>query len=251
MKLKNPIVSIDGLELKEFDYIDIGAILDTSGAVPVVIKSLIFPTTAGVGKDWQGGADGRRPARDDTELATRSSTIFALHNEQAICAESRQQCLPDYPYFSLFTNQSEILIYVDPRHGIHLAVYDLRVRFAPAAATSTLPGVPSTTTIEGDELMDYVKPADVATAMVETGSRKLALAPPDLLIRGMLSGAILGVATSLAFTGAVQTNVPLVGALIFPVGLIIIVLLGLELITGSFALVPLPWLEREASGCAR
>jgi ethanolamine utilization protein EutA len=53
MKVTNPIVSIDGLELKEFDYIDIGAILDTSGAVPVVIKSLIFPTTAGLGKDWQ------------------------------------------------------------------------------------------------------------------------------------------------------------------------------------------------------
>jgi ethanolamine utilization protein EutA len=53
MKFKNPIVSIDGLELKEFDYVDIGAILDTSGAVPVVIKSLIFPTTAGVGKDWE------------------------------------------------------------------------------------------------------------------------------------------------------------------------------------------------------
>jgi ethanolamine utilization protein EutA len=53
MKVTNPIVSIDGLELKEFDYIDIGAILDTSGAVPVVIKSLIFPSSAGVGKDWQ------------------------------------------------------------------------------------------------------------------------------------------------------------------------------------------------------
>jgi ethanolamine utilization protein EutA len=53
MKLNTPIVSIDGLELKEFDYIDIGAILDTSGAVPVVIKSLIFPTSAGVGKDWK------------------------------------------------------------------------------------------------------------------------------------------------------------------------------------------------------
>jgi ethanolamine utilization protein EutA len=53
MKIKNPIVSIDGLELKEFDYIDIGAILDTSGAVPVVIKSLVFPGSEGVGKDWQ------------------------------------------------------------------------------------------------------------------------------------------------------------------------------------------------------
>jgi ethanolamine utilization protein EutA (predicted chaperonin) len=45
MQIKNPIVSIDGLELKEFDYIDIGAMLESSGAVPVVIKSLIFPTS--------------------------------------------------------------------------------------------------------------------------------------------------------------------------------------------------------------
>ncbi|MBX9841949.1 MAG: ethanolamine ammonia-lyase reactivating factor EutA [Xanthobacteraceae bacterium] len=46
MKLANPVVSIDGLELKEFDYIDIGTMLDSSGAVPVVIKSLIFPAAA-------------------------------------------------------------------------------------------------------------------------------------------------------------------------------------------------------------
>jgi formate transporter len=98
--------------------------------------------------------------------------------------------------------------------------------------------------------MDYVKPADVAAAMLDTGKRKLTLRPSDLLIRGMLSGALLGVATSLAFTGAVQTGQPLVGAIIFPVGLISIVLLGLELITGSFALTPLPWLNREASGGA-
>jgi formate/nitrite transporter len=96
--------------------------------------------------------------------------------------------------------------------------------------------------------MDYVKPAEVAAAMVETGRRKLALPTTDLLIRGMLSGAILGVATSLAFTGAFSTGQPLVGALIFPVGLVIIVLLGLELITGSFALLPLPWLDHDASG---
>jgi len=46
MKLPNAVVSIDGLELKEFDYIDIGAMLETTGAVPVVIKSLIFPGSA-------------------------------------------------------------------------------------------------------------------------------------------------------------------------------------------------------------
>jgi len=94
--------------------------------------------------------------------------------------------------------------------------------------------------------MDYVKPADVASAMVEAGRRKLALSPVDLVIRGALAGAILAAATSLALTGTVQTHVPLVGALIFPVGLILIVLLGLDLVTGAFGLVPLPWLERDA-----
>jgi ethanolamine utilization protein EutA len=53
MKLKNPVVSIDGLELKQFDYIDIGELLESSGAVPVVIKSLIFPTSAALGQEWK------------------------------------------------------------------------------------------------------------------------------------------------------------------------------------------------------
>jgi len=43
-KLANPIVSIDGIELKEFDFIDIGEVLRDTGAVPVVIKSLLFPS---------------------------------------------------------------------------------------------------------------------------------------------------------------------------------------------------------------
>ncbi len=95
--------------------------------------------------------------------------------------------------------------------------------------------------------MDYVKPADVVSAMVDAGRRKLSLSPLDLFLRGALAGAILACATSLAFTGMVQTGQPLVGALLFPVGLILIVLLGLDLVTGAFALVPLPWVEKGAS----
>ena len=49
-RLACPIVSIDGVNLKEFDFIDIGAMLPASGAVPVVIKSLVFPTTTALGK---------------------------------------------------------------------------------------------------------------------------------------------------------------------------------------------------------
>jgi ethanolamine utilization protein EutA len=50
VKVPGAVVSIDGLELSEFDYIDIGTMLESSGAVPVVIKSLIFPTSAAVGR---------------------------------------------------------------------------------------------------------------------------------------------------------------------------------------------------------
>jgi len=39
----NAIVSIDGIELEAFDFIDIGEIINATGSVPVVIKSLIFP----------------------------------------------------------------------------------------------------------------------------------------------------------------------------------------------------------------
>ncbi len=44
MKLDTPIVSVDGIALQEFDYIDVGALIPSSGAVPVVIKSLVFPS---------------------------------------------------------------------------------------------------------------------------------------------------------------------------------------------------------------
>ncbi|OGA13057.1 MAG: ethanolamine utilization protein EutA [Betaproteobacteria bacterium RIFCSPLOWO2_02_FULL_63_19] len=49
-RLRNAVVSIDGIVLKEFDFIDIGEMLETSGAVPVVIKSLVFPGTAALGR---------------------------------------------------------------------------------------------------------------------------------------------------------------------------------------------------------
>jgi ethanolamine utilization protein EutA len=41
-KLVVPVISIDGVDLREFDYIDIGELIPTSGAVPLVIKSLVF-----------------------------------------------------------------------------------------------------------------------------------------------------------------------------------------------------------------
>jgi formate/nitrite transporter len=91
--------------------------------------------------------------------------------------------------------------------------------------------------------MAYVKPDVVVTQMVQAGALKSRLPVRDLLTRGFLSGALLGFATTLAFTASLQTRVGLVGALVFPVGFVMIVLLGLELVTGNFALVPLAVLE--------
>ncbi|MEF2966797.1 formate/nitrite transporter family protein [Paenibacillus sp. M1] len=94
--------------------------------------------------------------------------------------------------------------------------------------------------------MDYVKPAEVLDSMIETGTNKARLTTMQMLLKGCLAGAILACATTLAFTATAQTSLGIVGALIFPVGFVIIILLGLELVTGSFALIPLAVLERKA-----
>jgi formate/nitrite transporter len=91
--------------------------------------------------------------------------------------------------------------------------------------------------------MDYLKPTEVIASMIDAGTRKSKLSITDLLVRGAMSGGILGIATTLAITAAVQTNVPLVGAIVFPVGFVMIVLLGLELVTGSFAVLPVAQMD--------
>jgi ethanolamine utilization protein EutA len=42
LKLDGKLVSIDGLQLRDLDFVDVGAVLDPPGVVPVVIKSLLF-----------------------------------------------------------------------------------------------------------------------------------------------------------------------------------------------------------------
>lgn len=91
--------------------------------------------------------------------------------------------------------------------------------------------------------MDYVSPTKVVAAMLDAGAAKANADAGDLLVRGFLSGALLGFATSLAITATVQTSLPIVGAILFPVGFVMIVLLGLELVTGNFALVTIALID--------
>lgn len=90
-------------------------------------------------------------------------------------------------------------------------------------------------------MSDYVKPAETVEYMVESAVTKATLAPIDLLVRGALAGALLGFVTSLAFLVSAQTGEFIVGALLFPAGFVLIILLGLELLTGNFGIMPTGW----------
>jgi len=91
--------------------------------------------------------------------------------------------------------------------------------------------------------MDYVAPKQLVAEMLEGARKKAALPVRDLMIRGILAGVFLGYATSLVMVVLSQGLPPIVGAILFPVGFVILVLLGLELATGNFALLPAGWLS--------
>jgi formate/nitrite transporter len=95
--------------------------------------------------------------------------------------------------------------------------------------------------------MSYVKPDQLIDAIVHSGVDKSNLTVGQMIARGTLAGAILGAATTVALTAAEQTGLPIVGAVLFPVGFVMIILLGLELVTGSFALIPLAVMEGRTS----
>ena len=38
----NDVIAIDGVQLKEFDYVDIGSVIELTNVVPIIIKSLLF-----------------------------------------------------------------------------------------------------------------------------------------------------------------------------------------------------------------
>ena len=93
--------------------------------------------------------------------------------------------------------------------------------------------------------MDYVAPKQLLVDMLEAAQKKAALPVRDLMIRGMLAGVLLGYATSLVMIVLAQGLPAIVGAILFPVGFVILVLLGLELATGNFALLPAGLLSRD------
>lgn len=89
--------------------------------------------------------------------------------------------------------------------------------------------------------MDYTTPARLLEELDTAAKKKAGLSVRSMLLTGFLSGALLAFAT--AFSFRVSNELPealtaLVSGLVFPVGFAMIVLLGTELATGNFAVLP-------------
>lgn len=96
--------------------------------------------------------------------------------------------------------------------------------------------------------MSYLEPSEFATKMVDQGESKIFMSTKDTLIRAYMAGATLALAAVFAITITVQTGNALVGAILFPVGFIMLYLMKFDLLTGVFTLVPLALLDKRP-GC--
>ncbi|MGU9962632.1 MAG: formate/nitrite transporter family protein [Candidatus Halichondribacter symbioticus] len=90
--------------------------------------------------------------------------------------------------------------------------------------------------------MPYVPPTILVDKMIDAGEQKIRLSVKDTIIRAYMAGAILSLAAAFAITVTVQTGIPIVGAILFPVGFCMLYLLGYDLLTGVFVLTPLAYI---------
>ena len=73
--------------------------------------------------------------------------------------------------------------------------------------------------------MDYIKPSELIADSLQAAEKKACLPVRDLFVRGFLAGSFLGFATSLTIIIRAQGLPPFVGAAVFPVGFVLLVLL--------------------------
>jgi formate transporter len=103
------------------------------------------------------------------------------------------------------------------------------------------------TLLRSEYKMDYVNPNELVQETIAVAKKKATLSIGDMMIRGILSGVFLGFGTSMAVVVTSQGLPPIVGAILFPAGFVILALLGLELATGNFAFLPAGFFAREIS----
>jgi len=92
--------------------------------------------------------------------------------------------------------------------------------------------------------MAYLQPSEFVTKLIDAGESKVFMSTKDTLIRSFMAGAILALAAAFAISINVNTGQPLAGAVLFPVGFVLLYLLGFDLLTGVFTLVPMALIDK-------
>lgn len=92
--------------------------------------------------------------------------------------------------------------------------------------------------------MSYRSPYEFTDLMVSAGAEKTCASTTNTLIRAYMAGAILALSAAFAVSITTNTGEPLLGAVAFPAGFCLLYLMGFDLLTGVFTLVPLAYLAR-------
>ncbi|WEK54089.1 MAG: formate/nitrite transporter family protein [Candidatus Cohnella colombiensis] len=98
--------------------------------------------------------------------------------------------------------------------------------------------------------MAYYKPQEIAEITVENGVKKVHNSLLTVLVLGFMAGAYiaLGFLLDIRIISSAPAEwgsiVNLVGAAVFPLGLVLVLLAGGELLTGNMMAVPIAWLSR-------
>lgn len=93
----------------------------------------------------------------------------------------------------------------------------------------------------------FLSPAEIASAAAESGVVKSKMSISKLLVLGFLAGAfialgaLLDIRVTAGMPKAWGTFNSFVGAAVFPVGLMLCIIAGAELLTGNMATVPIAW----------
>ena len=101
--------------------------------------------------------------------------------------------------------------------------------------------------------MAYYKPQQIAEATVESGTKKAHNRLSTVLVLGFLGGAFIALGYLLDIRVTAGTSEEwssisnLIGAAVFPVGLILVLLAGGELLTGNMMAVPLARIAKKIS----
>jgi formate transporter len=97
-----------------------------------------------------------------------------------------------------------------------------------------------------ERVVSYVNPSEFVTKMIDAGEAKAFMSTRDTVLRAYMAGAILALSAAFAVSVTVETGQPVVGAVLFPVGFCMLYLLGFDLLTGVFTLVPLALIDKRS-----